>query len=47
MQQSSDVVFLDFSGHDFDQEVKMKPKTPDRVFGRTHIVWPSTIFLNS
>ena len=32
MQHNGGVVFLDFSGHNFDQEVKMCPRIPDRVF---------------
>ena len=36
MQQESNVVFLDFSEHDFDQTVVMKPRVPNRSF------WKST-----
>ena len=32
MQNNGSVAFLDFTGHDFDQEVKMRPRIPDRVF---------------
>ena len=34
MLQSGDVTFLDFSEHDFDQEVQIHPSTPDRSFWR-------------
>ena len=30
MRERGDVVFLDFSGHDFDSEVVMVPQSPDR-----------------
>ena len=32
MRRNEGVVFLDFSGHDFDQEVTIQPETPDRNF---------------
>ena len=35
MRRNGDVVFLDFSDHDFDQEVKINPRTPDRSFWHT------------
>lgn len=35
MQQNNDVVFLDFSGHDFDQKVKLTPRPIDRTFWKT------------
>lgn len=35
MRQNGDVVFLDFSEHDFDQEVKISPRVPDRSFWQT------------
>ena len=35
MQQSGDVVFLDFSNLDFDQEVEISPRVPDRSFWQT------------
>ena len=34
MQRNGGVVFLDFSGHNFDQEVTMSPRIPDRIFWR-------------
>ena len=35
MRQNGDVVFLDLSEHDFDQEVKISPRVPDRSFWQT------------
>lgn len=35
LRQKSSVVFLDFSGHDFDQEVTIMPSSPDRNFWQT------------
>ena len=35
MRRNEDVVFLDFSEHDFDQEVKISPRVPDRSFWQT------------
>ena len=32
MLRNRDVAFLDFSGHDLDQEVEIRPSTPDRSF---------------
>ena len=32
MRQQNNVAFVDFSGHDFDQPVTMKPRVPDRAF---------------
>ena len=32
MRQENNVAFLDFSGHDFDQPVTIKPRVPDRAF---------------
>ncbi|MCY4090817.1 MAG: AAA family ATPase [Caldilineaceae bacterium] len=32
MHRNEDVVFLDFSKHDFDQEVRISPRIPDRSF---------------
>ena len=32
MRRNEDVVFLDFSEHDFDQEVTISPRIPDRSF---------------
>ena len=32
MQQNGDVAFLDFSGHDLDHEVEIRPSVPDRSF---------------
>lgn len=32
VQNSGDVIFLDFEGHDFDAPVTLKPIRPDRVF---------------
>ena len=32
MKQDGNVVFLDFSGHDFDQSVVIKPRVPNRSF---------------
>ena len=36
MRRSGDVVFLDFSEHDFDQCVKIRPRIPDRSFWQTN-----------
>lgn len=35
MRRNEGVVFLDFSEHDFDQEVKIGPRVPDRSFWQT------------
>ena len=35
MQQNGDVALLDFSGHDLDQDVEIKPCVPDRSFWQT------------
>ena len=35
MQLNGDVVFLDFSEHDFDQSVEIRPRVPDRTFWQT------------
>jgi len=35
MRQRRDVVFLDFSGSDFDQEVRISPRVPNRSFWQT------------
>lgn len=35
MRQNRDVVFLDFSEHDFDQAVEISPRVPDRSFWQT------------
>ncbi len=35
MRQNGDVVFLNFSEHDFDQEVEISPRVPDRSFWQT------------
>ena len=35
MQLNGDVVFLDFSEHDFDQRVEIRPRVPDRTFWQT------------
>ena len=35
MRRNGDVVFLDFSEQDFDQEVKISPRVPDRSFWQT------------
>ncbi len=35
MKQEGNVVFLDFSGHDFDQSVEIKPRVPNRSFWQT------------
>ena len=35
MRRNEDVVFLDFSGYDFDQKVTIKPEKPDRNFWQT------------
>ena len=32
MRQENNVAFLDFSSHDFDQPVTIKPRVPDRAF---------------
>ena len=32
MRQENNVAFVDFSGHDFDQPVTIKPRVPDRAF---------------
>ena len=34
MRQTEDVIFLDFSGYDFDHPVTMTPRMPDRKFWR-------------
>lgn len=35
MRRCGDVVFLDFSEHDFDQSVEISPRVPDRSFWQT------------
>ena len=35
LRQENSVVFLDFSGHDFDQEVTITPSSPNRSFWQT------------
>lgn len=35
MSQTNNAIFLDFSGHDFDEEVKITPRVPDRSFWQT------------
>ncbi|MCS1408772.1 MAG: hypothetical protein M2R45_01949 [Verrucomicrobia subdivision 3 bacterium] len=35
MQKNNDVVFLDFSGRDFDQKVELTPRATDRTFWKT------------
>ena len=32
MKKSDDVVFLDFSGHNFDRDLVLVPRIPDRIF---------------
>ena len=34
MRKHGDVAFLDFSGHDFDRDVEIAPRIPDRAFWR-------------
>ena len=34
MRDDNDVVFLDFAGLDFDREVELRPRVPDRAFWR-------------
>ena len=38
MKETDDVVFLDFSGHDFDQQVEMEPRTLIALSGTTLIM---------
>jgi len=35
LHRNEDVVFLDFSEHDFDQRVEIRPRLPDRSFWQT------------
>ena len=35
MSKTNDAVFLDFSGHNFDEEVNITPRVPDRSFWQT------------